>query len=49
MVLRSQAAHVTVLDAEAAINAVLVMEQPGGGSGVVVAAFRPEVLNLQGL
>ena len=26
-----------------------VMEQPGGGQGAVVAAFRAEVLNLQRL
>src|ERR1017187_6019831 len=49
VVLRSQTAHVEVLDAEAAVNAAGVMEQPGGGLGAVVAALRPEVLNLQGL
>ena len=49
VVLRSQAAHVAVLDAEDAVDSAGVVEQPGGGAGVVVAALRPEVLNLQGL
>ena len=48
-VLRSQAAHVAVLDAEEAVNAVGVIEQPGGGAGAVVAAFGTEVLDLQGV
>ena len=47
MVLRSQAAHVAVLNAENAMDALRVVEQPGDRSGMVVAAFRPEVLNIQ--
>ena len=49
VVSRSEAAHVAVLNAEDAVNPAGVIEQPGGGAGVVVAALGPEVFNLQRL
>src|ERR1017187_2668281 len=49
MVLRSQAAHIAVLDPEEAVNPAGVMEQPGGSEWVVGAALGAEVSNLQRL